>query len=336
ARYLFANTLAGFLSALVYGILPSIMSLMYPEVAADRFAIDFIEPRRFTILVRWGEGPHVVGLFFVCISAWFLVKFLREGSKWWLFFGAVMTALTLLTNSIAAWGLAILAFSLLFGEAAGKDGSWRTVFGRGLVFAAVSFGFVVFWFNSLFLTTFFREGSNAGVYWRDQFPWGWLAIAAVLVIYFLISKKILASFKGAAAGILFFGLMFFLVNTYYASGAEKLELVPQVLRLTTEVDLGLGLIIGLVVSGLAGLARKKSTLFYYVATAVFSLGLVPLFYRQLELVKELPQYTQSAEKKNIDLSKSAEYEVASELKNKVTGDERVFVPGNYSFYLNYF
>ncbi len=165
-KILFRNSVSGLIAALIYGVVPSVIALLYPEVAADRFLPDFVEPRRFTILVRWGEGPHIVSLLFMPLAAAFLVRFLRLGGKWSLFFGAIFTGLTLLTNSIGAWGLAILAFCLTLGEFAesttpqhtGNHLAWQAVWGRAIVLGLSGLGFSAFWFNPLFLSTFSGKG----------------------------------------------------------------------------------------------------------------------------------------------------------------------------------
>ena len=74
-RTLFKNSVAGLIAALSYGILPSVMAFFYAEVANDRFSSHFIDPRRFTILVRWGEGPHIVSLMFLPLAALFWMLF---------------------------------------------------------------------------------------------------------------------------------------------------------------------------------------------------------------------------------------------------------------------
>ena len=336
-RTWFKNTAAGYIAALIYGILPSFMGLLYPEIALDRFLVDLVEPRRFTILVRWGEGPHVVSLMFLPLAALFLIKFLRRGNKWQLLFGSVFTALVLLTNSVGAWGLLLLSFAVVFGELTENPGRWQQVLGRSLIFAAVSFGLSAFWFNPLFLATFFHEGGGAWGFWKNQFPWGWLLGGAILAIYFFLSKKLLGKIFGVSGSLLFLGMMFGLVNTYYGSGSERLELVPQVLRLTTEVDIAVALAVGGVISA-AGfiLSKMHRNLLGLGMVVVIIAGSILMGGRQLRLISDLPRFAEPAEKAGIKLEQTAEYEIAKVLETKVKGQERVFVPGNYGFYLNYF
>ncbi len=130
--------------------------------------------------------------------------------------------------------------------------------------------------------------------------------------------------------------MFYFVNTYYASGMEKLELVPQVLRLTTEVDLALGLFAGGIAALIIELLSQRRRLAFAVSAILAVISVVAVLPRQLALSRELPAFTRPAEEVKVDLTKLPEKEVADKLGQLVQGDERVIVPGNYGFYLNYF
>ena len=154
AKTLYKNTLAGVFTALYYTTVPSVLAFLYSEVATDRFAQNFVEPRRFTILTRWGEGPHIVSLLFLPLAAMFYILFLQRGSKWMLICGAVFTALVVLTNSVGAWGLALLALSLLIGDTV-EQGKWQQSALRSITFGLFAYGLAAFWFNPLFLSTFF-------------------------------------------------------------------------------------------------------------------------------------------------------------------------------------
>jgi hypothetical protein len=334
ARSLYKNSVAGYITALCYGLLPSLIALLFPEVAKDRFALDLIEPRRFTILVRWGEGPHIVSLVFLPLAALFWLSFLRKGNKFSLFAGAFFTALVALTNSVGAWGFLLLGFSLFIGELVEQTPLWRTHLKRAVIFGLFSFGFAAFWFNPLFLSTFFREGGGSLGYWRDAFPWGWIVAGGIFAVFFFISKKLLAKFSGVSASVLYFILMFGLVYTYYASGSDHIELVPQVLRLTTEVDMAAALLAGGVVALVGLLVLRFKQIFFYIAMSLVLVVLIPFYTIQQQLVAEIPRFSKPSSPEAI-LSRP-EYEVAKEVETLVQGDERAFLPGNYAFYLNYF
>ncbi len=337
-RTLFKNSVSGIIAALVYALVPSIIAYRYAEVANDSFLTHGIDPRRFTILVRWGEGPHIVSLLFLPVAALLLVKFLRTGGKRSLILGAVFSGLVALTNSVGTWGFLILAFSLLIGEIVEQEkGAWKMLGVRMAVFGLLSFGFIAFWFNPLFISSFFREGSGTTAYWQSHFPWGWIVPLGGLSVYIFLAKKLLRRFIGTTASILFFLIMYSLVDTYYASGSERLELVPQVLRLNTEVDMGMSLIVAASIA-IFGYGLHKLHHYAFFAAMLITLVAAGVFSwpRQETLVRELPEYSQSAEEKGIDIKSRPEYKIAKEIELLVKGNERALLPGNYGFFFNYF
>ena len=58
-------------AALFYSFVPSIIAVLFSGVAADTISA-LPEPRRFAILVRWGEGPHTIALVFLPLFGLFL------------------------------------------------------------------------------------------------------------------------------------------------------------------------------------------------------------------------------------------------------------------------
>src|SRR3990170_449247 len=52
------------ISALFYSFVPSIIGFFFAGVANDTLS-SLAEPRRFAILIRWGEGPHTLSLVFL-------------------------------------------------------------------------------------------------------------------------------------------------------------------------------------------------------------------------------------------------------------------------------
>ncbi len=61
------------ISAFFYSFIPSIIGLFFAGVRQDTIS-GIGEPRRFTILVRWGEGPHTVALVFLPLFGLFLLR----------------------------------------------------------------------------------------------------------------------------------------------------------------------------------------------------------------------------------------------------------------------
>ena len=71
-----------------------------------------------------------------------------------------------------------------------------------------------------------------------------LPIVVAVFIVIVIVGKISRGNKQIAFSIFWFLVLFGIIYVYYASGDERIELVPQALRLTTEVDMALSVLAG--------------------------------------------------------------------------------------------
>lgn len=328
------------ISALMYTTVPSIIAFLFSEVAADTVS-GGLEPRRFAILVRWGEGPHTLALVFIPIFGLFFSRYLERGRLKDLLASSIFLGLAALTNAIAIWVALLLIGAFFLGEII-RGAEMLSTLKAILKTVLVTFGLVAFWFNLPFVTTFFREGGGAFSNWLVIFPWGLLALVAAGVGFFLIIKKLTAKFPSLAVGLFWFLALFAIVYVYYASGDNRLELVPQALRLNTEVDLALAALMGVLISNLyLYLLQTKGIAGYLWRLSfglVWSVGIIALFFLGRDLASKLPEYTRSIAATRLErIENTAEFKIANQIKELVAGsDQRVFASGNYGFWLNFF
>lgn len=331
------------LAAMIYSFAPSVISFLFAEVAADSTS-GLVEPRRFTILVRWGEGPHTLALVFVPLFGLTLSRYL-EGRKFFnLLFASVFLGLVALTNAIALWACFLLAISFFLCKISATKVEPTKIIGDFLLLFVMTFGLVAFWYNLPFAGTFFKEGSGALTNWLALFPWGLLPLGALFLAIFLVIKKLALKFPNMniALPIYWFLMLFALVYIYYASGENRLEYVPQVLRLNTEVDMAASLLIGVVVSNLFLFLNSRPAPLrlpaQILAMIVISLPMFFLVLQALRLLEVLPEKTKSLAQSAVgDIKNTAEYRVSQRLKEMTKGtNQRVFAPGNYGFWLNFF
>lgn len=329
------------LAALIYSFAPSTISLLFGEVGADTIS-GLAESRRFTILVRWGEGPHILALIFLPLFGLFLSRYLEKKKFSDQILAAVFLGLVALTNAIALWAAVLLTLAM-FGSELIKLASLGDTIRRFFQVGIFTFGLVAFWYNLPFISTFFREGSGALGNWQALFPWGLIPLIAVFIGIFLVVKKIFAKFEALPFSIFWFLMLFALVYVYYVSGENRLEYVPQVLRLNTEVDMAFSVLVGVVASNL--LIKLVSLFSSNLKIAAQALGYGVVIAASLVLLKIGFSQTQYLPEHTIALSivkpggleQTAEYRVANKV-GKLVGDsnERAMVPANYGFWLNYF
>lgn len=331
-----------FAAALIYTFLPSVIALLFSEVAKDSMS-GLLEPRRFAILVRWGEGPHTLAIVFIPLFGFFLSRYLeKKDSLLRLFLAAFLLGLVALTNAVALWAAVLLAFAFFLGEFTKKTSEPVEVIGSFVKVLILAFGLSAFWYNLPFIGTFFREGGGVFGNWLAMFPWGLLLIFALFLAIFLIVRKFLSKFPGFVVSLFWFLMLFGIVYVYYASGENRLEYAPQALRLTTEVDLALSALVGVVICQIWLFATSRQGVVKFsssaVATLIFGALVTAILFWARQLLFVLPEHTRDLSFSPIGkIENTAEFRVSQNVKRQV-GDtsERVLVPGNYAFWLNYF
>ena len=327
-----------FVAALMYSLAPSVISVIFKEVGADVIS-NFIEPRRFTILVRWGEGPHTLALFFLPLFGFFLVRFLQKSKFVDLVAASFFLGLAALTNAIVIWVAILLLAAFFLSETAQESAQYIKVIKRVLAVVILGFGLVAFWYNLPFMQTFFKEGGGAINNWVSLFPWVLIPLGLVGFLIVYAVNKLTGSFKGVGFSIFWFFSLFAIVFIYYASGEDRIEYVPQALRLNTEVDMALSVLAGVVISNLfLWFWDKKGMITIVTRTLALLVVVLPslvLLVWGSKLLAELPEHTRPLTQSKIgDIS---EYKVATKLAELTEGTgERVLAPGNYGFWLNYF
>ena len=329
------------ISALFYSFVPSIIAVIFNEVRQDTLSSLF-EPRRFTILVRWGEGPHTLSLVFVPLFGVFLSRF-SNGRKFIdLVCASFFLGLAALTNPAALWAAFLLVLAFIFAEIFRKGVVILDTVKNLFILGILTFGLIAFWYNLPFISTFSKEGSGALNNWSAMFPWGFFPILAVFLAIFLIVGKLTKGIAGLTLSTFWFLALFAIVFIYYASGESHLEYIPQALRLNTEVDMALAVVLGVLVSKIflfltEGIKRLKFVT-YPLALLILFVPIVTLLFWWDQLRQVLPEFTKPLSASRIgDIKNTAEYLTANKLKELTAGtDQRIVVSGNYGFWLNFF
>ena len=325
------RVIGGLIAGIFFSVGPTIFYFLDPGVALDKFSLNFWDPRRFTILVRWGEGPHIFSLIFVPLVGLFFSKLLEDRRFRWLVLSSIFLGLAGLTNAIGLFSSILLVLSLSFVKfAQAREFRARPIL-SGVLVGLLALGLISFWYNLSFIANFFGEGEAAGNIYLSLFPWGWVGILLGIGGIYFIFRNIIKDFAIATA-LLWFLIFFTVVFVYYLT--ESVELLPQALRYNVEVDLSLSLLIGVLFAWLVGIFAKRLR---YLEIAGNVVGLAIVFGLILYIQPFIPTASKAAGTV-IDIKNTGEYEIASFLKDNINEEkgERVFVPGNYGFYLNWF
>ena len=319
----------GLIAGLFYSVGPTLFYFFVPGVLAVKNSVSFWDPRRFTILVRWGEGPHLFSLLFVPFVGVFFARALEKPRFLYIFLTAVFLGLTGLTNAIGLFSSVLLLLVMTFVKIAHNKQGKKLYMGFFLSTGLLALGLISFWYNLSFITKFFGEGGSTGNMFLSLFPWGWMAIGVGIGFVYFIIGRFFKNFA-IAVSLLWFLIFYIVVYVYYTT--QTVELLPQALRYNVEVDLSLALLLGVFVSWVSSFIEEKLKSVFPLLLGVFAI-LFSFFYIQgfLETAKK-------ATTDVVDLKKTSEYKIALWLNDHIDQKkgERVFLPGNYGFYLNYF
>lgn len=325
------RVIGGAIAAMFFTVGPTLFYWLADGVAGDKFSPDFWDPRRLTILARWGEGPHTISLMFIPLVGVFFALFLEKKKSFWLLFAAICLGFAGLTNAIGLFSSILLMMVMAFVKYT-QDVTYRrhTLFAFFIV-GILALGLISFWYNLSFIHNFFAEGGGTGKMLMELFPWGWVGgIFGIFIIYFLISKVIRPF--GLAVTLLWFVIFFTVVYVYYSTGT--MELLPQALRYNVEVDMSFSLLLGVAFALCIDFLGKRLKGLDLVGNGLGILIVIALFFYIQPFLPTANKVTSNV----IDLKKTGEYDISTWLDAHMdkTKGERVFLPGNYGFYFNYF
>lgn len=335
------HRLAALASGILYSVIPSIFYFILPsgEVRADTFSSSLPDPRRVVNLARWGEGPHIFSLIFLPLAGLFFFKAFKDRRPSSIVLAAFFTGLTALTNAVGLYALVLLIFSTFIVEGFfEKKNRGKTILVTILI-GGLTYGLIAFWYNLTFISTFFSEGGGSLKNWLNMFPWGLATLTGgIFGLLFLLKKFI----RDKAVSVIFLWTLtlFAIVYIYYNSAPpklwqERIELAPQALRYMLEVDFGLAAMAGVLIAYLAKIVAGRSRLIGGIIEVVLSVVVVVL---SLAYGLSSASSVWKAIGNQVDLEKTVEKKMADFLSSKVDSQkgERVFLAGNYAFYLNYF
>src|SRR3972149_159332 len=104
----------GLVAGGLYSVGPTSFYWLDSGVRGDRFSQDFWDPRRLVILVRWGEGPHLLSLVFLPSVGAFFAAYLRGGKRWQGIIAAFFLGLAGVANALGLMGWLLFLFFPVF------------------------------------------------------------------------------------------------------------------------------------------------------------------------------------------------------------------------------
>lgn len=327
-RQLLRSSFGGLLAALFWSLPPSFVSL-FPTFRSDALAHGSA-PWHLLVLIEYGEGTHTLGLFFLALFGWWLLRAFDRPTFRRIVLAAAGFALVGLTSMIAFFAGLLLFAAVAVSQRIREPGTDRRPWRTAAAVLGIGLGFLAFWFNPDFLKTSFGFGTGGDI----------LKTYSRFALYLPVGLALLF----AAAYALFRGrpgrqpllviLLWFLPLAAVVVAWEKfrLQFAPQPIRYLPEASLAFDLL-----ASLAVVWAVRRLVAFRTVGKFLAAGLVLLTLGGLDLASQTyirnsqdlvrPRLTPTAESREYRLAKAVE---------ALPGVERVYATGNDAFYLNLF
>jgi hypothetical protein len=292
-----------------------LMPLARKEVAG------LLIPRRFDVLVVYGEGPHIAVLALLPAALLSLDLALLKRTPLWYVVAAASMAAVALTNWLGAFALAIAVFAYLMAKSDGLDEwkKWVTALGLG----ALAYAMACYWIPPSTIHDISINARSVGGDYQHVYQTLPLFVAIGIIASVLIKYTM---HRARASVALQFSVLFaLLMGAIPLSEAWfKRAIVPQPERYQLEMDLAVCL--AAVFALRAQVDKIPGRFRAPVACALLALSFFP--------IRSDRRFARRTTKPT-DISGTIEYKIAKWFDSNVQGG-RVLAPGSISFWLNAF
>lgn len=318
ARALGLSRAAAILAAALFACAPS-ASLLMPGFFTDAAGTvgSFLPlPWHLVVLVKYGEGPHVLGLSLALFATAALLRYLERGgaARFWL-----ATALLLavaLTNLIAVLGAAVLAAGCVLALPGGRE---RLL--RGARVAGATGILALAWYSPGFVRAvggFSTPGGEGGGATYLLFP--------AFVVAAALGARLLGRLSATAAILVFWTAT--LAAILVAWQLWRAPLAPQPIRYAIELDAVVAIAIAALLATLIERAVRgtaERTLATVAIVAVVVVISLPGWLAVRERIAPDPNWRTWSER-----------EVALWLRDRLGPGERAYLSGSHAFWADVF
>lgn len=223
------SRLYGWVTALAAAVVsPSLLFMLH--IRADVYPAF---PQRLSVLVRYGEGPHMTAFAILPLALALAWKGIRAGNTRWLAGSAIACAAVVSNNFYGATSLA-LWFPVLCWSVFTETRDWK-IWLRAAAIAALAYGLCALWLSPSFLRITSR---NLAIVSQKGSLWS-LQLASAVAVAYLVISWILAR-RGATAWTVFvIGVAAFCSLNTLGQYYFNFRVAGEPERLIPELDLAL-------------------------------------------------------------------------------------------------
>ncbi len=301
------------------------VGLLYSLTSASTFLIPAVRQdaggiwslRRLQVLIRYGEGPHIVALTLLPVALLLLSVAYEKKRPWWWAAAGIAMASVALTNWLGAAALAMAVVAWLLAR---EHGVWWQDWLKAVGVAVFAYILALPGIPPSTIRTIAANESNVS----GPLAANWLRFAIAAGAVLLIAAAGWAFRRFRTPEHLRFSLLFLLpvAAVVLLSAWFGVTLVPQPNRYQLELEMALALAVVYLLREALGRVRRRAVL-----TALLLLASV---YPAVKAVKYAERLIRP-----VDIAGSIEYQEAMWFDRNLKGG-RVLAPGSVGFFLNVF
>jgi hypothetical protein len=301
-----------FAVGLFYSLL-SPMALLSPVVARDVGSA--FHPRRFQILVQYGEGPHIAAVMLLPLVLLFLYRAGVERKTLYVPFASVTLALLVLTNWPGTVGVSLAIIALCFAE----FGKGRVAWMRLAVIGVIAYLLVCRWIPPSTVAQVLGNAQQSGGHYFHARSLLYLSVIAALLVVSNIGLERLGAPRFTRFAVLYTLLTGCVTLGYFWFG---IAILPQPHRFQVELEMA----IATTACALGGLLLRRAPRKIRITSCMLLLiAAVPLLASNRQYARELSA--------PMDMTQSSEYVMAKQF-DRLRPYDRVFAPGSISLWMN--
>ena len=334
AYYLNNKKTTAFFAGLMYILLPCVAYLFIPQITGNP-GIAGYPPYHWVVFSQYGEGPHLVSLFFLPLAVMYFIKSYRSPDILNYILAAIFIALTGLANLFGAYALLTILLIVVLGKIAIYTISFnyrRLIFVGLVAYGLTAFAYDINFVQSILQSSYIHPENSVHL---PPFLIVFLSILfGILPLALFLRHKMMGNdnlfrwFLIAAWTFIFL----FVGAVYYHSG---FSLVSQPNRYLPEGQMGFVILAAMLLVRLLGyiltkFQGAKKYVFYAICKAAIFATILLLAFNYLSHPYFLLQPN--------TMEHSSEYQIATWLNQNfdLTTGDRVYLTGTPAFWLNVF
>jgi hypothetical protein len=328
-RYMSKSNIAAFFAAFIFILVPSANYFLIPGF----IGMAHYSPWQLSVIVDYGEGPHMIALAIVPLAIIVYWRLLRQPTLGKFILSAVLIGLIISINLFSAYALAYFLLGVFFSEFVLGQGKQKFLI--SLLLAPAIYGLIAFCYDYSMLLSLSKSGY---IHPENIFRLPPITTLFLIIIFTLVPIIIVYEVfkeKPKLQNGLVLGIWFFIFWAIPYAFYRGLWFGSQPNRYMPELNLTAAIIVGFLISVIFNFLRNRfNRVGIYLGTVFLILVLSFFIYVSHDFIQNGYKLVTA----NPDISQTSEYRIAKWLGEHIDYQkgERAFLSGSPAFFLNEF